>query len=96
MASKNNHFDVDVRAMLQRFGGPAVLQRKLVLLHDQSPSISTMHKWMYRKSIPLWWFAILASQARSEGWTLNILEFLTDAETNKDLDPAEDVKPPAP
>lgn len=43
-----------------------------------------MHKWMYRQSLPIWWFAVLASQARAEGWTLDILEFLTaDASEKK-------------
>jgi hypothetical protein len=72
-----SELNIDVKRLVKALGGRAQLFRKLKV-NGCSLSHRTIDNWVDRNSIPLKRFILLADIAKSEGWDLNISDYIND------------------
>jgi hypothetical protein len=69
-------YQLDVKAIIKRFGGRTELWRRLNITMRHSISVKTIEKWTERTSIPSSQLLILMELAKREGKPLIISEYV--------------------
>jgi hypothetical protein len=73
---------LDVKAVVQFFGGQAELCRRLAA-HGTPIPLKTIEQWVTRKSIPTDRLVTLVQLAKSEGRLFEISDFIKQEKTNE-------------
>jgi len=74
-------YQLDVKAILHRFGGRTELWRRLNAI-NHSISVKTIEKWTERSSIPSSRLLVLIELAEKEGKPLLIKDYLLSSKTD--------------
>lgn len=80
MARRYADRKLDVNKLLDRFGGPAELVRKLDILGYEPPKQKTIYMWQHRGTIPTGWLLVLHELSVVEGQALDLGEYTVSPE----------------